>query len=41
MQKRIVNQAIMLSDLEMLLLYCGIYLVAVITLQTGLNFLST
>jgi ABC-type multidrug transport system fused ATPase/permease subunit len=38
MQKRIVNQAIMLSDLEMLLLYCGIYLVAVIA-ANGLKFL--
>ncbi len=38
MQKRIVNQAIMLSDLEMLLLYCGIYLIAVIV-ANGLKFL--
>ena len=38
MQKRIVNQAIKLSDLEKLLLYCGIYLVAVIA-ANGLKFL--
>jgi ABC-type multidrug transport system fused ATPase/permease subunit len=38
MQKRIVNQAIMLSDIEMLLIYCGIYLVAVIA-ANGLKFL--
>ena len=37
MQKRIVNQAIALKDLEKLYLYCGIYLVAVI-LSTGLKF---
>lgn len=40
MQKRIVNQAIMLSDLEMLLLYCGIYLLAVIA-ANGFKFLIT
>ncbi len=38
MQKRIVNQAIKLSDMDMLLLYCGIYLVAVIV-ASGLKFL--
>jgi ABC-type multidrug transport system fused ATPase/permease subunit len=38
MQKRIVNHAIMLSDLDMLLLYCGIYLAAVIA-ANGLKFL--
>ncbi len=37
MQKRIVNQAIKLSDMEMLLLYCGIYLAAVIA-ASGLKF---
>ena len=40
MQKRIVNQAITLSDLDMLLFYCGIYLVAVIA-ANGLKFLIT
>jgi len=30
MQKRVVNEAINLRDFDLLLLYCGIYLVAVI-----------
>ena len=37
MQKRIVNEAIRLSDMEKLLLYCGIYLAAVVT-ANGLKF---
>ena len=38
MQKRIINQAIKLSDLEKLLFYCGIYLAAVIA-ANSLKFL--
>jgi ABC-type bacteriocin/lantibiotic exporter with double-glycine peptidase domain len=38
MQKRVVNQAIKLRDLDLLFLYCGIYLVAVV-LANGLKFL--
>ena len=38
MQKRIVNKAIRLKDLDLLLIYCGIFLGAVI-LASGLKFL--
>ncbi|MFH1139899.1 MAG: ABC transporter ATP-binding protein/permease [Pseudomonadota bacterium] len=38
MQKRIVNQAIRLKDLELLFLYCGIFLAAVVV-ASGLKFL--
>ncbi len=39
MQKRIVNEAINLRDIDLLLLYCGIYLVAVIFFS-GLKYLT-
>ncbi len=38
MQKRIINEAIKLGDLERLLIYCGIYLAAVVS-ANGLKFL--
>ena len=38
MQKRIVNQAIKLEKIDLLFIYCGIYLAAVI-LASGLKFL--
>jgi ABC-type multidrug transport system fused ATPase/permease subunit len=38
MQKRIVNQAISLRKIDLLLRYCGIYIVAVVT-ASGLKFL--
>ena len=38
MQKRIVNQAIQLKAFEMLLIYCGVYLAAVI-IAGGLKFI--
>lgn len=38
MQKRIINHAINLRKIDLLLLYCGIYLVAVVT-ASGLKFL--
>src|SRR3989304_4421623 len=38
MQKRIINQAINLRKIDLLLIYCGIYLAAVI-LASGLKFL--
>ena len=44
MQKRIVNHAINLRKIDLLFLYCGIYLVAVIiasTLKFGINTLQT
>jgi ABC-type multidrug transport system fused ATPase/permease subunit len=37
MQKRIVNEAIFLGDIELLMLYCGIYLAAVV-LASGLKY---
>ena len=39
MQKRVVNEAINLRDVDLLILYCGIYLAAVIT-ASGLKFLT-
>ena len=39
MQKRIVNEAINLRDIDLLLLYCGVYLVAVIFFS-GLKYLT-
>ena len=39
MQKRVVNEAINLRDIDLLLLYCGIYLAAVLT-ASGLKFLT-
>ncbi|MFH1942773.1 MAG: ABC transporter ATP-binding protein, partial [bacterium] len=38
MQKRIVNQAINLKKIDLLVIYCGIYLVSVL-LASGLKFL--
>ena len=40
MQKRVVNEAIKLRDIDLLLYYCGIYLVSVIT-ASGLKYLIT
>ncbi|MFP4389173.1 MAG: ABC transporter ATP-binding protein, partial [Desulfococcaceae bacterium] len=37
MQKRIVNEAIFMGDMELLMLYCGIYLAAVV-LASGLKY---
>ena len=37
MQKRIVNQAIKLKAFELLMIYCGLYLAAVVT-AGGLKF---
>jgi ABC-type multidrug transport system fused ATPase/permease subunit len=39
MQKRVVNEAINLRDIDLLFLYCGIYLVAVI-FSSGLKYLT-
>ena len=38
MQKRIVNEAIYLRKIDLLLIYCGVYLIAVIA-QGALKFL--
>ena len=40
MQKRVVNEAIKLRDIDLLLLYCGIYLVSVVS-ASGLKYLIT
>ena len=40
MQKRIINEAIRLSDVDLLILYCGIYLVSVLA-ASGLKYLIT
>jgi len=40
MQKRVINEAINLRDTDLLLLYCGIYLVSVVT-ASGLKYLIT
>ena len=38
MQKRIVNEAIRFSEIRLLLIYCGLYLAAVL-LSAGLKFI--
>jgi len=40
MQKRVVNEAIKLRDTDLLFMYCGIYLVSVVT-ASGLKYLIT
>ena len=44
MQKRVVNEAIKLRNTDLLIMYCGIYLVAVVTasgLKFAINYLQT
>jgi len=37
MQKRVINEAIKLKNTDLLLYYCGIYLVSVVSASGGLN----